>query len=178
MDKAQRKMYSDSKGYIVTSAFHVTFGIVGSEPCDALPGTCLTHCRPFPVGTSNCDILQLRLYDRDDILYPADKRVIQCIIGQSASDYEFRQKLYDDKGAYNAEKKRISDEIATRIYEKYPTLKDRLVFLDAYSPVSLNRRFGAYKGAYMSVFSAKGRKILPQRILSREYLTYLSAVNG
>ncbi|MDE5991736.1 MAG: NAD(P)/FAD-dependent oxidoreductase, partial [Oscillospiraceae bacterium] len=160
MDKNLRKMYGNKDGYKVSSAFNVSFGIIGAEDCGVKSGSAVYPCESYTVGKSKLDYIGIRLYDYDEKLFPKDRRVIQCNIPQDNEDYEYWKNIYNDKERYNAEKQRIAETIKTRITRIFPELENRLVLLDTYSPCTFTKWCGAYKGAYMSFFEQKGYKSL------------------
>lgn len=160
MDKKLRKMYETREGYKVASGFQAAFGIIGEADCGVEGGSVVFPCDSFSVGRQKLDHMGLRLYDYDSELFPTDRRVIQCNILQDEDDYEYWRQLYEDRERYRAEKCRIAEEMRIRIESRYPLLKDRLLFLDAYSPMTFTEWCGAYKGAYMSFFEQKGYRSL------------------
>jgi len=160
MDKKLRTMYEKEDSYITTSNFSVVFGIIGNEPISCPSGTTVFPCEGYTVGKKPLDMLGVRIYDYDPLLFPADRRVIMCNITQSSADYEYWKALYVDRERYKAEKARIAGEIEQRIKAKYPDLADRLVLLDTFTPVTFERWCGAYHGAYMSFFEQPGAKSL------------------
>ncbi|MCM1266362.1 MAG: NAD(P)/FAD-dependent oxidoreductase [Bacteroidales bacterium] len=160
MDKKLRKMYETKDGYRVSSTFHISFGILGDAECGLPGGSNVYPCETYRVGKSAFDHIGIRLYDYDESLFPADKRVIQCNIPQENADYEYWKDLYADRSAYLAEKERIAETIGDRIRRLFPALENRLLVLDTYSPYTFTKWCGAYKGAYMSFFEQKGYKSL------------------
>lgn len=160
MDKRLRKMYETREGYKVASGFQAAFGVIGESACGVEGGSVVFPCDSFCVGRQKLDYMGMRFYDYDPELFPADRRVIQCNILQDEDDYEYWSELYGDRVRYNAEKCRIAEELRTRIESRYPLLKNRLLFLGAYSPMTFTKWCGAYKGAYMSFFEQKGYKSL------------------
>lgn len=160
MDKKLKKMYEENNGYRVTSIFNVAFGIREGEDCGETGGSVIYPCRSFTVGRKKVDFMGLRMYDYDNNLFPKDKRVIQCSILQDEEDYEYWSGIYNDRESYNADKQRIAGEVMSRVVEHYPWLKDRLILLGTYSPMTFTKWCGAYKGAYMSFFEQKGYKSL------------------
>jgi len=159
MDKKLRAMYSDRDGYPVTSGFHVSFGVIGAEDC-GFSGSVIFPCKPVKIGTQTKYYMGVRLYDYDDTLFPADRRVIQCNTLQNEEDHAYWQELYSDSERYNAEKQRIADQTMERVIAQYPQLEGRLVPLCTYSPITFTRWCGAFKGAYMSFFERTGSKSL------------------
>lgn len=159
MPKNLKTMYRETKGYRLSSGFNVSFGVVGAEPC-AVKGATIFPCESFKVGRRTCDFMGTRMYDYDDALFPAHKRVIQCNFLQDEEDYAYWQDLYKNKERYNAEKKRIAQDVQARIEKQYPELAGRLTLLCTYSPCTFTKWCGAYKGAYMSFYEQKGYKAL------------------
>ncbi len=158
MDRKLRKMYETPGGYRTSSGFQAAFGIIGAADCGVESGSTVFLCDSFRVGRQELDHMGMRLYDYDAKLFPPDRRVIQCNILQDEDDYEYWRELYEDRERYNAEKHRIAEEMRSRLEESFPLLKDRLILLDAYSPMTFTKWCGAYKGAYMSFFEQKGYK--------------------
>lgn len=180
MNRNLRKMYGNKDGYKVSSAFNVSFGIIGAEDCGVKSSSAVYPCESYTVGKSRLDYIGIRLYDYDEKLFPKDRRVIQCNIPQENEDYEYWKNIYNDKERYNAEKQRIAEIIKTRITSIFPELENRLVMLDTYSPYTFTKWCGAYKGAYMSFFEQKGFKSLtaknsikglPNVFLASQWLT-------
>lgn len=160
MDKKLKRMYDDNRGYYVASGFNVSFGVIGEEDCGSAKGSLMFPCDSLTVGRQSIDFMGMRMYDYDETLFPKGKRVVQCNIFQDEADYEYWSRLYDDRERYNAEKQRIAEELKARITEHFPELRDRLVILSTYSPVTFTKWCGAYKGSYMSFFEQKGHKSL------------------
>lgn len=158
MDQKLRKVYECRTGYPVNSTFHVSFGIKGTESVGISTGSVIFPCNRFIVGNKEQDFLGIRLYDYDSKLFPADKRVIQCNILQDETDYDYWEALYKNKEAYQKEKQRIVKAIEERIVKQYPLVEGKLIYLEAYSPMTFTKWCGAYKGAYMSFFEQKGYK--------------------
>lgn len=160
MDKNLRKMYAERNGYKVSSTFNVSFGIVGGEDCGIKGGSSVYPCEKYTIGTNTFEYIGIRMYDYDETLFPKDRRVIQCNIPQENEDYEYWKKIYSDRKQYNAMKQEAAETIKARIISLFPELADRLILLDTYSPYTLTKWCGAYKGAYMSFFEQKGYKSL------------------
>lgn len=157
MDKKLQKLYGI--GYTLTSNYNASFGVKGRDDC-GFSGSTIFPCQKYKVATKELNKLGARLYDYDEGLFPSDKRVIQCNIIQTEEDYEYWNKLYDDKTSYKSEKLRIAEELKNRLETKYPQLKDRIVLLDTFTPITFTRWCKAYKGSYMSFFEKKGSKSL------------------
>lgn len=160
MDKKLRTMYARPDGYHISSGFNVSFGIIGEAECGGIKGSVVYPCDAFTVGRTQTDFMCIRLYDYDETLFPKNKRVLQCNILQDRADYEYWNGIYKDRERYQAEKQRIAEEAEARIVSHYPCLKNRLILLSTYSPVTFTKWCGAYQGSYMSFFEQKGYKSL------------------
>lgn len=156
MEKKMQKTYKDVDGYKVNSAFQTAFGVIGEEETGAPSGSFIFSCDELTIGTKKESKLCLRFYDYDESIYPKNKRVIQCSFIQYRDDFEYWKKL--NKKDYIEEKKRLALEIQNRIIKKYPKLKNRLILLDTFTPLTYERYCGAYQGSYMSFFPQKGKK--------------------
>lgn len=161
MDKNLKKMYEN--GYTVTSTFNVSFGIDGEGDCGINGGSIVFPCEKFTAGKQENNYMGVRLYDYDPLLFPKNKRVIQCNIVQDSEDYEYWKNIYNDREKYSEEKQRIAEEVKARITAHFPKLEGRLILLDTYSPMTFTKWCGAYKGAYMSFFEQKGYKSLTEK---------------
>lgn len=159
-DRKLTKMYETPEGYKTASGFQAAFGVVGAQECGTAGGSTVFSCDPFSVGRQKLDRMGMRLYDYDPVLFPADRRVIQCNILQDEADYEFWRELYEDRERYHTEKRRIAEDLKVRMVRQYPLLEGRLILLDTYSPMTFTKWCGAYRGAYMSFFEQKGFKSL------------------
>ena len=162
MPKNLKTLYRETKGYRLSSGFNVSFGVIGSEPC-SVTGATIFPCESFQVGKQACDFMGTRMYDYDDTLFPADKRVIQCNFLQNEEDYEYWKSLHADRARYNAEKERIAQDAERRIIAQFPELTGRLQLLGTYTPYTFTKWCGAYKGAYMSFYEQKGFKALTMK---------------
>lgn len=162
MPKSLKTLYRETKGYRLSSGFHVSFGVVGSDSC-SVKGATIFPCESFKVGEKNCGFMGTRMYDYDADLFPSDKRVIQCNFLQDEEDYEYWKSIYNDRERYNAEKKRIAQDVEKRIIKHFPELEGRLELLCTYSPYTFTKWCGAYKGAYMSFYEQNGFKALTMK---------------
>lgn len=158
MDSKLKYMYDHPKGYKANTGYQAAFGIISDKDLKLPEGSVIFPCKEYVVANEKHDFCGMKVYDYDDGLFQADRRVIQCNILQDASNYDYWAELYKDKSAYDNEKSRIADELKDRLAEQYPQLKDNLVLLSTYSPVTFNRWCNAHKGGYMSFNALKGFK--------------------
>lgn len=152
----------------VYSGYQAAFSVDGDF--DEIKGTHIFQCKEMTVGTKTIDRINIKPYKnyREDIA-PTGKSILQANIIQKEDDYLFWKDLYekdDGKKAYNAEKKRIGQEITERIETRYPKFKGKITLLDAWTPMTYTRYTNAYNGAYMSFIQTKesGRVFVPNVI--------------
>lgn len=158
MDPALRHYYECSEGYKTITMFHAAFGIEGEEDTNLPTGSVMFPCEEFRAVSKTEHYMAIRNYDYDETLFPKGKHVIQCNLLMDADDFTYWKELYQNQEKYKTEKNRIVSDMQERIEKKFPQLKHRLIFLEAYTPVTFERYCNAYKGAYMSFFGQKGYK--------------------
>ena len=66
------------------------------------------------------------------------------------------ERIYQDREAYDRQKKVLAEELKERIEERYPALKGKMKVLDVWTPATYHRYTNAYHGAYMA-FCATGK---------------------
>lgn len=160
MDENLKWMYENPKDYVANTGYQAAFGITTDEELDLPKGSVLIPCSEFKVLDEVHRFMGVRVYDYDETLFPKDKRVIQCNILLNTLGYDAWEDLYQNREQYQKEKERIAHDLQERIETKYPQLKDKLILLGTYSPVTFKRWCNAYKGAYMSFNALHGVKTL------------------
>lgn len=158
MDKNLKYMYEHPEGYAGTTGYQAAFGIVSDEDLNLPEGSVIFPCEKYQVAGKEHNFCGIRVYDYDNLLFPKDKRVIQCNLLQTEEDYLYWKTLKDTPKKYKEEKLRVAEELQTRVEKQYPQLKGKLILLGTYSPVTFTTWCGAYKGAYMSFNAHKGYK--------------------
>lgn len=158
LDKNLKYMYENPKGYAGTTGFQAAFGIVSNEDLDLPEGSVIFPCENYQVAGKEHDFCGIRVYDYDPVLFPGDRRVIQCNLLQTAEDYEYWHTLKQNPEQYKEEKLRVAGELQKRLEKQYPKLDGKLILLSTYSPVTFTAWCGAYKGAYMSFNALEGYK--------------------
>ena len=158
LDPKLKYMYDHAEGYSANTGYQAAFGIDSDEDMKLPAGSVIFPCDEYVVAGEKHDFCGIRVYDYDDSLFPQGKRVIQCNILQNAENYDYWEKLYKDKTAYENEKTRIADELRKRVEKQYPVLTGKLRLLGTYSPLTFGRWCSAYKGGYMSFNALKGFK--------------------
>ncbi len=76
---------------------------------------------------------------------PAGKSVLQIMY---TSDYDYWLALKDDKAAYGAEKKRITDSLVRGLEESYPGIGKDIEMIDVATPLTFERYTGNRRGSF------------------------------
>lgn len=158
LDKNLKTMYDNPEGYGANTGYQAAFGILGEEELSLPKGSVVFPCEPYTVSGENRDLCGIRIYDYDETLFPADKRVIQCNVLLNNGNFAYWNSL--SKQAYEEEKRNLAEALRQRIESRFPIVKGRLVLLNTYSPLTFARWCHAYQGAYMSFNARKGYKSL------------------
>ena len=158
LDKNLKTMYEHPEGYVANTGYQAAFGILGEDDLHLPQGSVMFSCEPYMVAGESKDLCGIRLYDYDKTLFPANKRVIQCNVLLNNGTFAYWNSL--SKGAYEEEKRALAESLRQRIESCFPVLKERLVLLNTYSPLTFARWCHAYQGAYMSFNARKGYKSL------------------
>ncbi|MBR6772712.1 MAG: NAD(P)/FAD-dependent oxidoreductase [Clostridia bacterium] len=162
------RCYQNGEKYPIFSSFHGAFAM------DSLPvgfsATTVADVRPLKVGSECVSRMALREFSHEPGFAPKGKTVLQTMVFQRAADCEEWQKLREDRTSYDEKKKDLALELMCRAEESFPELKGRLKLLDAWTPATYSRYFGANKGAYMSfgVTSGARRKSVSPRVRGLE----------
>lgn len=158
LDKNLKTMYENPKSYMANTGYQAAFGILGEDELQLPKGSVVFPCDPYPVSGKSQNLCGIRLYDYDESLFPADKRVIQCNVLLNNEDFAYWDSL--SKQAYETEKEVLTETLRQRIEDHFPSLKGQLVLLNTYSPLTFARWCHAHQGAYMSFNPRKGYKPL------------------
>lgn len=158
LDKNLKYMYENPDGYTANTGYQAAFGILGETELNLPKGSVVFPCEPYKVNGESKDLCGIRLYDYDNALFPADKRVIQCNVLLSNINFAYWHSLSEQ--AYEQEKQRLAEDLRQRIETRFPVLKNRLILLSTYSPLTFAGWCNAYQGAYMSFNVRKGYKPL------------------
>jgi phytoene dehydrogenase-like protein len=105
--------------------------------------------KPIKVGNSDITSLILRNYSYDSYFVRNGKVTLTTLIDQHAKDYDYWEGIYKNKEDYKKDKERIAEEVKTAIAKHYDISVNELETIDTFSPATLNRYTGAYKGSYM-----------------------------
>ncbi len=155
MPKQYVKAYANPKGYPTFSGFQAAFAVDGTF---SRTGTVLFDCRDLKVGEQVIRRMSVRNYAYEKSFAPEGKSVLQFNVSQGDADYLWWKSL--DKESYRAKKAELVKELEERIYEQFEELRGKLTLLDCWTPLTYERYFGAFHGAYMSFITTKESKRL------------------
>jgi phytoene dehydrogenase-like protein len=119
---------------------------------------------PITIAGKECDRLNVMNYSYDPTLAPEGKTVLKV---QFDTDYDYWEKLYQDRERYKAEKERIADDVVKALEKHFPGLASKVEMRDVATPMTWVRYTGNWRGSYEGwMFSAESftgsmRKTLP-----------------
>ena len=114
------------------------------------------------LGTEN---LVVREFSHEKGFAPKGKNVLQTLTFCDEETSKEFIKLREDKQAYKARKKQISDAIERIITKKFPKLKGKLECIDVWTPATYQRYTNAEVGSFMSFLLPP--KVLPKPLDNR-----------
>ena len=154
MPAGLRRCYADPAGHPVFSSFHAAFAADGIPA--GIRNTTVFPVEPLAVGSETVGRMAVREYSHEPSFAPPGRTVIQCLVFQRAADCDRWQRLSAEREAYEQAKTGIAEDMRRRIEARCPELRGRLTLLDAWTPATYHRYFGAYKGAYMCFAMTRG----------------------
>ena len=163
VDKKLEKRYKNPVKFPIVSCFGCYFALDKELVKKVFNGShrYFVSVEPFKVGLRTVDQIIVRNFSFDSYFDHNNKTVLEIEFDQYYDHYEFWESIYNDKEKYNAVKKDICNTILSRLVAVYPELKiEDFQYLDSYSPCTLNRYTGAYKGSFMSFLFTHDNKIL------------------
>lgn len=104
---------------------------------------------PFDVAGLNISHLTIRNYRYDETFDRKDKTVITVLVDQYNFNYDFYNKLKDNKEEYQKFKANLAKEVESRIITRIPAYANNINLLDVATPWTLTRYTNATNGAYM-----------------------------
>lgn len=112
---------------------------------------------PFFIAGIKNDHIVMRSYHFDPEYYVKNgKTVVNVLLDQYSSEYEYWNKLYKNQPAYKKKKQQIAEMVMNRIIKEMPELKGHIRPIDVATPKTLNRYTHCSRGAYMGfLFTSK-----------------------
>jgi phytoene dehydrogenase-like protein len=100
----------------------------------------------FNVGDESSSYFNFKNFCYDKSMAPAGKSVVTSIL---TTNYEYWEKLYEDKARYKAEKEKISAKYIEVFEKRFPYAKGKIEVVDISTPMTYVRYTNAWKGIYM-----------------------------
>lgn len=101
---------------------------------------------PITIGAREIQGFSLRIFNYGRNFAPSGKTVVQAMF---ETEWDYWNELHDDKSRYEAEKKRVADEVLKRLEAHYPGISSQVEVTDVATPYTTWRYTFNYKGAYM-----------------------------
>ena len=149
--------------YDSPSGVMVTFKVDSARISEALNHNYIYRYhlkKSISVGKSHVNDLILRNYSYDEKFIKNGKVTLTVLIDQKNYDFAYWQDLYKDQKAYKEDKMRIALEVKDNIINELKLDAEQLEIIDVFTPKTLNRYTGAYKGSYMPFELSHKNKML------------------
>ena len=116
---------------------------------------------PFRVGQDEIRTLSFKNYTYDKVLCPQGKSIFIVMLPAS---YEYWQELRKVKDSYEAEKKRVRENVISSLEQIYPGIGNQVEVADVATPMTFIRYTGNWKGSYQGWLLTKSNmtKQVPQ----------------
>ncbi len=146
--------------------FQVAFGVARSfeDVPPSVGGINMPLKRPITIAGKTHNRLTLILYNYDPSLAPEGKTVVKFM---PPTDYDYWEKLYADRKAYDAEKDRIQGEMLAALEDRFPGISGQVEMTDVATPMTWLRYTGNWRGSFegwmisMDTWNLKMKKTLP-----------------
>jgi phytoene dehydrogenase-like protein len=150
-----------SRAYPTVSSIHAAFSVKTAD----LPFTstvCLSGragCHAARAGGR----MAVRAFDHEPDFAPNGKTALQVMLFVDGAESDAWIALAErDPAAYKREKARFAADVAQALKSAFPSLRDSLELLDAWTPATYRRYTDSYRGDYMGYVLGGGR--LPLRL--------------
>lgn len=118
--------------------------------------------RPIDSGGKTSESLGYRHFCHDRTLAPDGKSVIVVLLG---SDYDYWERLREDREKYDAEKERIAGEVLSALEARFPGFRDDVEVIDVASPLTWVRYTGNWRGSFEGFrLTKENRKYMVRRM--------------
>ena len=131
------------------SCVQVSFGVkmnLSSQP-DSM-GNMIKLKDPLRIGNQDVEWFMHKNFGFDPTLSPKGKTVIQSLF--VVEDFNYWEKLYQDRKAYKAEKERIAEVVAEELEKIFPGFRDAVEMSDVTTPMTYVHYTGNWKGTFMT----------------------------
>jgi len=110
-------------------------------------GTVFLLDEPVTIAGEEWDRLAVHVYDFDPSVAPEGKTLLRVWL---PTDFYYWKDLREqDRDRYNAEKKRVADQVIARLDRRYPGLALQVEMCDVATPATFERYTGNWRGSYM-----------------------------
>jgi len=152
---------------VFPTSVQVSFGVrmILSQQSEALTSA-YKMPESFTIGNEAHQWLGEHNYSYDPGMAPAGCSVVISFF--RVNDFGYWERLYADKAAYKAEKKKILETVAGQFEKIYPGFRSCIEASDVATPMTYVRYTGTWKGSYMSwvLVSKNARKfqVIPKQV--------------
>ena len=101
--------------------------------------------RPITTGSKAIDGITVRIFNYSEGFAPPGKTVVQVMF---ETDFYWWNKLQKDRPGYDAEKKRVADQVLQQLEARYPGISSQVEMIDVATPYTWWRYTHNHKGAY------------------------------
>jgi phytoene desaturase len=101
---------------------------------------------PFTTGSKAINGFSVRIFNYSDRFAAPGKTVVQVMF---ETEWDWWNELQKDRPGYEAEKKRVADQVLERLEARYPGISSQVEMIDVATPYTWWRYTRNYKGAYM-----------------------------
>jgi phytoene dehydrogenase-like protein len=147
IDPMHEELFKTCK--LAPSSVQVSFGVnmdLSTQPEGLSESVPIKN--PIVVGNRAFSEIFVKNYCFDKTLAPAGKSVVECTF--VADNFDYWQKIVENKENYRIEKGRIAAEVANILDVKYPGFKAAIEVTDVATPMTYVRYTGNWKGTYMT----------------------------
>lgn len=117
------------------------------------------NTQPFFVGNRYLNTIRLRNYSYDNSFIKDGKTVVQVMLPQLDSDYDFWNNITNKKD-YNSEKEKIANIVKKSLENKFPNLKGKIEILDVCTHKTFERYTRSYHGSFQPfMLTSKGKML-------------------
>lgn len=148
-----RNLFDHPDKYPTVTSSLVFMGI-DAEVLTDCRGLTIRREKPVSLNGLESDHLDYISYAFDRNMSPEGKTVVCCYY---EANFEYWNRLYQDKEQYKKEKKRLEEDAVTGFLKRFPELAGKIEITDVVTPMTYVRYCNAWRGAWMTwVKSSKG----------------------
>ncbi len=145
-DETHRVLMETGKLY--PSCIQVSFGVKRViHELDECLGEAFELEHPLQLAGTDVEWMNVKSYGFDPSLAPEGCSVVTSLL---TADWDYWDRLRDDRDAYAAEKEKIAAACADAIDARYPGFKDAIEVTDVATPLTFERYTANWKGSFMT----------------------------